>query len=74
MESGTTRSVEGQDDGGVERKLHEPGLEEHNSGKVQEPGREEKVGNVEGVFEGLIECGRLAPNQLVHACAGKDHP
>ena len=52
----------------------ESGSEEHISGKVQEPGRTGKDGRgcVEGICEGvdLTACGRLASNQLVHACAG----
>ena len=59
------------------RKLHEPGLEEHIPGKVQEPGREEKnESGHEGFLLGmnLSACGRLASNQLVHACAGNPVP
>ena len=48
------------------------------SGKVQEPGRTGKVGRgvVEIRFWGidLTACGRLASNQLVHACAGDPIP
>ena len=56
----------------------ESGSEEHISGKVQEPGRTRNVGRgfVDGFFDGidLTACGRLAPNQLEHACAGNPVP
>ena len=54
------------------------GLEQHIPGKAEEPAGTRIVGRgcVEGIFEGvdLIACGRLASNQLVHACSGNPVP
>ena len=49
----------------------ESGHERARKGQEQMLGRDEQVGgDVEGVFEGLLVCCRLAPNELIHACAG----